>query len=513
MKKILIAIITFLCLPIYCLAADYDIKHFYIDATLKDVGISHSDVVEYYWNFIGDLFEDDIRDLQIRVNYPTKMNENDFSWWFHGPLTGNSEIVEVNPNYTSVLASVKKVSSYEAVDFRTVTPKSGFDESLFLKTDNDSVRESIIEHEDDIVAKDLETIKRNRVLFYTFEGLSVGYYIILLFVWIYVYKKYDKERKPKFNLEYNREFIDDYNVEVVDYLMNNTITPNAMSASIMNLIYKKNIKAEKIEGEKNSYKFTLLNRDNLNETENCLVDFLFDKVGFKNEFTTKDLKKYASSTKTCDKFMSSYTKWKNKVLEDGKNQGFYDNLSGKFVYGFIMLLVAFMIYFMGAVVFNVEFLLIHTLIFASIIFIIYIGLIRRKSEKGIEDYTKWNAFKRFLNDFGTFDTKELPEIILWERYLVYATVFGLADKVEKAMNVKIKEINVDDMYSGGTYIFINNYDLTSSINHSINQAYQGAQTTITRESVSASGGSFGGHGGGFSSGGGFGGGGGGGRGF
>lgn len=364
-----------------------------------------------------------------------------------------------------------------------------------------------------IVAKDLETIKRNRVLFYTFEGLSVGYYIILLFVWIYVYKKYDKERKPKFNLEYNREFIDDYNVEVVDYLMNNTITPNAMSASIMNLIYKKNIKAEKIEGEKNSYKFTLLNRDNLNETENCLVDFLFDKVGFKNEFTTKDLKKYASSTKTCDKFMSSYTKWKNKVLEDGKNQGFYDNLSGKFVYGFIMLLVAFIIYFMGVVVFNVEFLLIHTLIFASIIFIIYIGLIRRKSEKGIEDYTKWNAFKKFLNDFGTFDTKELPEIILWERYLVYATVFGLADKVEKAMNVKIKEINVDDMYSGGTYIFINNYDLTSSINHSINQAYQGAQTTITRESVSASGGSFGGHGGGFSSGGGFGGGGGGGRGF
>ena len=108
------------------------------------------------------------------------MNENDFSWWFHGPLTGNSEIVEVNPNYTSVLASVKKVSSYEAVDFRTVTPKSGFDESLFLKTDNDSVRESIIEHEDDIVAKDLETIKRNRVLFYTFEGLSVGYYIICM---------------------------------------------------------------------------------------------------------------------------------------------------------------------------------------------------------------------------------------------------------------------------------------------------------------------------------------------
>ena len=149
---------------------------------------------------------------------------------------------------------------------------------------------------------------------------------------------------------------------------------------------------------------------------------------------------------------------------------------------------------------------------AAIIFIVYIGTIKRKSEKGIEDYTKWKAFKKFLNDFGTFDTKELPEIILWERYLVYATIFGLADKVEKAMNVKIKELDVSNMY-GNNYIFINNYNLTSSINHSINQAYQGAQSTITRESASASGGSFGGHGGGFSSGGGFGGGGGGGRGF
>lgn len=620
MKKVLVAIICFLCIPVVTLAADYDIEHFYIDATLKvngdmdvselivlngtfngyerdiiyqssytnynasnienlsvsakhvnkvsfetfyeyfdtfsqvtyanngdmgkyilsslndgirlrmyystdnestaflikytlkDVGILHSDVVEYYWNFIGNGFEDYIKDLQIRVNYPSKMNKDDFSWWFHGPLTGNSDIVNVNSAYTSVLASVKKVSAYEAVDFRTIVPKDGFNELLFKKIDNEEVKTSIIEHEDEIVAKDLEKIKKNKTLFYTFEELSVIYYVILIIVWIYVYKKYDKERTPKFNLEYNREFIDDYNVEVIDYLMNSNITPNAMSASIMNLIYKKNIKAEKILEEKDGYKFTLLNRDNLNETENYLVDFLFDRVGTNNEFTTSKLKKYAKSTQTCDRFMSSYTKWKNKVIEDGKNQNFFDKLPGRFGYGFFMLLAAFLIYLFGVIVFHVEFFLIHTLIFAAIIFIVYIGTIKRKSEKGIEDYTKWKAFKKFLNDFGTFDTKELPEIILWERYLVYATIFGLADKVEKAMNVKIKELDVSNMY-GNNYIFINNYDLTSSINHSINQAYQGAQSTITRESASASGGSFGGHGGGFSSGGGFGGGGGGGRGF
>ena len=131
---------------------------------------------------------------------------------------------------------------------------------------------------------------------------------------------------------------------------------------------------------------------------------------------------------------------------------------------------------------------------------------KRKSKKGIEHYAKWKAFKNFLNDFGSFSTKELPEVILWERYLVYATIFGLAKKVQKDMNVKIKEIDVSNM-NNNTYIFINNYNFSSILNDSVNQAYNGAQRAITRESTSSSGGSFGGHGGGFSSGGGFGGGG------
>ncbi len=620
MKKILIAIMTFLCLPLVSLAADYDIKHFYIDAsiqengdmnveelivlkgtfngyerdilyqsdyddynasnienlniyakhvsnvsfdtfaegfdlfdkvsyannrdmskyiltdldqgirvrmyystesestaflikyTLKDVGIAHNDVIEYYWNFLGTGFEDDIKDLQIRVNYPTKMKKEDFSWWFHGPLTGSSDIVDVSNNYTSVLAKVKELDAGTAVDFRTLLPKDGFDGSLFSKINNDDVKDSIIESEDAIVAKDNALRKKYRAYFYTIEGLSIGYYVLLIGLWIYVYKKYDKERKPKFVGEYNREFIDDYNVEVIDYLMNSTITPNAMSASLMNLIYKKNVSVEKLPEQKNNYKFTLINRDNLNDTENCLVDFLFTTVGSNNEFTTKELKSYASSTKTCNTFMNTYTKWKNKVIEDGKKQGFFDKLSGRYGYGFFVLFLAFAIYFMS-VIFNVRLFLVNTLIFTAIIFIVYIGTIQRKSEKGIEHYTRWKAFKKFLNDFGTFDTKELPEIILWERYLVYATIFGLAKKVQKDMNVKIKELEIGDVYYGNNYIFINDFDMTNIISSTLNEAYHGAQTTINREMASSSSGSFGGHGGGFSSGGGFGGGGGGGRGF
>ena len=288
--------------------------------------------------------------------------------------------------------------------------------------------------------------------------------------------------------------------------MNYNITPNAMSASIMNLIYKKNIEAQKNPEDEKNYIFTLKNRDNLNNTENILVDFLFSKVGCNDTFTTKELKRYASSTKTCDIFMNSYTNWKNKVISDGKKEKFFDNLKGKYVWGIIMLIIAILIDFIGSFTFHVDFSLLHLLIPLALIFLIYTCFIKRKSKKGIEHYAKWKAFKNFLNDFGSFSTKELPEVILWERYLVYATIFGLAKKVQKDMNVKIKEIDVSNM-NNNTYIFINNYNFSSILNDSVNQAYNGAQRAITRESTSSSGGSFGGHGGGFSSGGGFGGGG------
>lgn len=479
---------------------------FLIKYVLKDVAIVHNDCVEVYWNFFSNSFRDDIKKLYIRVNLPGKEEKENFHWWFHGPLTGNSDInTNHNAPYTIIDASVKKVDAYTPVDFRILLPKTMFNVSDIKKYDNKDVKKDIISSEDEIVAKDLETIKNAKKLYYTAVVLTSAYYIVLVGLFIYAYKRYDKERKPNFQNHYNREFIDDYNVEVIDYLMNRVITSNAMSASILNLIYKKNISYEKLNDEKKeNYKFTLVSKDNLNETELMLVEFLFNRVGKDNEFSTIDLKKYASSTKTCNEFMSSYTRWKNKVIGDGVEQKFFDLGTGKFRLGILMFLF-WIIIAMFVSINNIEFIPAYFCIVAWLIFVIYLATAHKKSEKGIEHYAKWKAFKNFLKDFGAFDIKELPEIELWERYLVYATIFGLAETVEKAMNVKIKELDVTGM---NTNVYIGPHiHIAPVINSSINSAYREAQTTITRSLADSSGGSFGGHGGGFSSGGGFGGGG------
>ncbi len=477
---------------------------FKVSYTLEDAIILHNGFAEFYWNFFSGELQDEINDLNVRVVLPGVDNSEYFRFWAHGPLSG--EVHDYNSNTNNiVIASIDKLEAYGILDMRITFDDSLVNTNLISKHSDETLDDIVAEEteiasETNALRREVQT-KWNIALFGT-----IGFYILLVIGFVYVYLKYDKELKSDFNHKYNRDFIDDYNVEVVDYLMNHNVTENALSASVMNLIYKKNIKAEAIPDKKDSYTFTLLNRDNLNDAENSLVDFLFTTVGNGNTFTTMALKKYASNATTCRDFMSSYTNWKNKVIIDGKSQNFFEKKRNYVWIPFVLLIYSIILLtFISSN--NIEMFFGILTIFFAIIFMIYAIACTKKTKKGIEHYAKWKAFKNFLNDFGNFSIKELPEIALWERYLVYATVFGLADKVEKAMNVKITEFDNVDSADYIMFTHIHNMHMASIISSSMHSAINSSQVSINRANASSSMSSGGGFGGGFSGGGGFGGGG------
>ncbi len=474
---------------------------FRLDYTIKDIVTMHSDFAEFYWNFFSGELADEICNLHIRVSLPGKDNTDYFRFWAHGPLSG--EINDISSSTNSVVeAQIATLESYGVLDIRIT-----FSASLVNNvTKYSNVTFADVLAEEQVRADDANSLRQEiRIKWWVAVIATIIFYISIVITFFLIYFKYDKEREPLFKQKYNREFIDDYNVEVIDYLMHRNITENALSASIMNLIYKKNIKVEPIENSKKDYLFTLQNKDNLNDTELALVDFLFTTIGKDNTFTTTALKKYASSTKTCNTFMSTYTNWKNMVIKDGESQEFFEKQKKYVFVPFIFL--AYAIILMTFIIYNnIEFIPGIITVVLAIIFLIYTLSFTKKTPKGMEHYAKWQAFKRFLADFGNFSIKELPEIILWERYLVYATIFGLADKVEKVMNVRIKEIsNVDIDYL--TLNYITNIHIANLITSSMHSAINSSQVTINRMNATSSMSSGGGFGGGFSSGGGFGGGG------
>lgn len=96
--------------------------------------------------------------------------------------------------------------------------------------------------------------------------------------------------------------------------------------------------------------------------------------------------------------------------------------------------------------------------------------------------------------------REVPELVLWEKYLVYATAFGIADKVLKQLKVKYPEFSDDTYLSSTTYFYLMAHtDFNTSFVNSVSTSMQRAYQSSVASSSSSSGGGFGG---GFSGGGG-----------
>ena len=116
-----------------------------------------------------------------------------------------------------------------------------------------------------------------------------------------------------------------------------------------------------------------------------------------------------------------------------------------------------------------------------------------------EDAIKLKGLKNFLEEFSRIDDKEALEVKLWEYYLIYAQILGIAEKVEKQFKKLYPEL-YNEKFSGYTYdeiFFVRSVGV---------RAAKSATTSKSRaESYSSGGGGFssgGGGGGSFGGGGG-----------
>ena len=88
-----------------------------------------------------------------------------------------------------------------------------------------------------------------------------------------------------------------------------------------------------------------------------------------------------------------------------------------------------------------------------------------------------------MNSDTLMNEKEVYELPLWEKYLIYATAFGISEKVVKAIKIHAVELNIDSspILNRNCYIHSSNFHRTSrSFGRSIH--------------TSSRGGGFGGHG-------------------
>lgn len=370
-------------------------------------------------------------------------------------------------------------------------------------------------------------------------GCSLGLGFIITISFIILTCIVVKKKHANNTYDYYRDIPSKQIPGVVDLLMNKEITNNSVSAHVLRLINEGKLSYNKIDSD--DY-ILVKNKDvyeGLDDIDKSLIDLIMCNQG---AISLKDIKKYEK--KNYIEFSNKYNKYANKVGNDARKKDYFvidndNNISNGLmyillgmslsfslvgiplmIYGVVciikgikksklshsalygLLLILFVIDILLSIIFMiVDLIALHD--FTAIVLIVYLlkifamvgvliyAYVRvnnytrfHYTDLGVEELEKWKGLKHFLKDFGTFDDAELPEVALWDEYLVYATLFGCADEVSKVMDLKISDRGLKDVsFDHYTSLVLVNHVIHSNISSSINHS-------VSYSNVSSSGGGF-----------------------
>ena len=235
----------------------------------------------------------------------------------------------------------------------------------------------------------------------------------------------------------------------------------------------------------------------LKEEQKIVLEFLNTVSAGKDKLSIKDITEYCKNNR--ENVQKIDLKFSKAVREQEINMENYDEKAEKeykkhcvfAIGGFCMNigLIALLTISESLSVIGVTML---TIAISLVNSILELALANRKytfTQKGTDEREKWRAFKKYMEDFSLLKDKEIPALIVWEKYLVYATAFKISSKVLKQLKIVYPEImDMNPNIDTNNYIhMMNTLDLGSYMNTAISSVYS---------SGNGSGGGFSGGGGG-----------------
>lgn len=496
----------------YYRGTEGETKIFQINYRISGSATLYNDCADYFQKYVSGNNVYEIKNLNILVHLPQGANSENTEIWAHGPSGGDIYFLDD----TNVALSMKNVPANRYIEARFLMPPD------VLQVNDQKIAvdkyEELLSMENQASEKSDNERRINGIV--NIISIFISIVIILLPISTIVkYRLKTKPLKPQMEPKYYRDLPANIYPAELDYLMNHykgkINTSQQISATLLDLINKGFIKGEIIKGsglvKKKDTQF--LKNMEVNKAvashEKALMDFLFSKVGKDNkQVTLKELKRYCSNKKTAKEAYKFYTDFENKVSQIVEKRKYFErerNTLPRSLIRFLFINIALMI--LPMILMNVVDELAGTPIyyisiagFVSFLIVAFFGGKVRPllTQLGEDQRALWKSFRNFLNDFTTFDKKELPELFMWEKYLIYATILGSAQKLLKQLYTKYPELaNVSE--DNNLFYLINDENY-----HSSYQSFNDIGSTIQdamRDSIHIVSRASKGSGGGFSSGG------------
>lgn len=505
----------------WSIAAQDETRTFDVSYRVINAVKIHNDTAELYRKFIGSSNQQRIDQVNVRLKLPPgaenyKQGE-DIRIWGHGPLNGEVEFT----GPAEVTWQTSRLQPYVFVEGRVVMPLALFPKApASTKTGQDALA-GILE-EESAWAKEAN---RERWLARAEIGGGAGIALGALGIVFLLWRSYGRKHPVTFEGEYYRELPADYSPGELSSLWNfKKIQTQDLTATIMDLARRKFLRIDEEMVEKRKlfghkeikvYRLTFLEAPApgmlrkpedalLRDHEQELLDYLKANIAQGKAYLyLHEIEGYAK--KYSEDFYEFWQHWSGSLKFRGEELGFFD-FSGNMP--LVTLLFGLAMFIGGLALMNVMTFLGIGVLVSGILFMLIPRGFKRRSISGQDDFARWQAFRRFLLHFSQMERHEIPSLIIWEHYLVYAVTLGVAREVIKQLEVVFPNMQDGDhrfgtgWYTYGAYTDFDSFNNTfNGISSSLEQAVSTAQKAVSKSSSDSGGG------GGFSSGGGGGGGG------
>ena len=481
-----------------------DTKKYRIEYVVEDVIAKYSDCAELYWQFVGDNFEIDANSITGTIYLPSQADSKDnIKVWGHTEeLNGEIYVTDLDKvNFT-----VNNFKSGNYVEARVAMPTEMIKSSD--RTYSSEKLSAILEEEEKWAKEANYKRTLNNIIEVLLIIIAIAISIVINVLLFKKMKKYKmligKEPviKPSQEIQYFREFpresaspaeaqflsvknkFDFFSVEM----------GNIFSANLLNLYHMDYINIQEDKKNKDNTKFTLkATEDEIakiqNEDERTIYKYLIKVAQEKSEFTLKELQKYITKKpSSITKLQKELTKnvkenlYNNNYISEEKEKLYAKYNESKLLY-FLAILFLIIFFIPFAIVTN-WILIIPVLVIVGFVIgnIVTLNKVTKSiniySQEAIDEIEMWKGLKKFMSNLSEIDKKEIPEVVLWEKYLIYATAFGIADKVLKQLKLIYPDFENQVEVSTSTHVnLMLGSSIGNTISHSINSSMSSAYSS------------------------------------
>lgn len=506
-------------------------RKFEVKYKITDVVTKYYDCTEFYWQFLAEGQNAVPAERVIgTITLPNAVsNIENLKVWAHGAVNGNIQRLDTK----TASFNIENLSPGAMVEIRLVTPE----EICYGKIKNYNHYNQILEEEDKWSSETNYKIMMSRIGLAIYIGIEALIILINIFRIKKVNDKSKEKKVVKHKLEYYRDIPRENDSTPAEALYlskffkkrldTGYVQQKAVASIILDLCLKKKISL-RVEDKKTMVKI-IDEPDGLKEDEKEVYNLI--KSAGEDEYDIENLSKYAK--KNYYKYSESINKvvnscrnslYKLKLIDKaneknyrkgelaGNKKAFFKNI---YIWTCIAYLISIYIpAFKRQIVYGAGFGLLSTTKFILIVLLPYIitkivlwnkqeSILKSISvltQEGSDEKEQWLALKKYMEDYSLMKEKEVPDLTLWEKYLVYATAFGISEKVIDNLKATYPEVFVKESwdedkmqehpiinYAFNPY-FIHDTSSNSSpfsnLSSSVTRAYNTSITEIARHSSS-----------------------------